>query len=66
MHTLELLPRDKSQINAAYERTEDVSKKVEAACEKVLTRHGVEGFHGPYSLTWNHGESTVTLEYFTG
>lgn len=63
---LELNTRDKNQIMAAYEKTEDVNRRVKEACEKVLTRHGVEGFRGPYSLQWNHGESTVTLEYIIG
>lgn len=63
---LVLLQRDKNQINAAYETNGDVNEKVDAAFTKVLTRHGVEGFHGPYSLTWsrNDGESIVMLDYF--
>lgn len=66
LRKLELNTRDKNQINAAFDAKDNLHEKVIAACEKVLTRHGVEGFHGPYSQTVNHGESTVTLEYFIG
>lgn len=62
--SIQLTTRDKNQIMAAYEKTEDVSRMVQEACEKVLTRHGVEGFRGPYSITKYPGESTMTLDYF--
>lgn len=64
MRSIELDARDKRQLNAAFEATKDVTAMVEVACGKVLARHGVEDHQGPYSMTWNHGEQTVTLNYF--